>query len=304
MRSSTFIFGIAAAATAGLSSAYAADMADAPLTVAERAVIMEMDIWGGYLGRTGDAITSSEDDGLPILGMGAMAALPIGQSGLVQLELEGERAFHDDNADGDTYVGSVTGGGHLAWTNGQYLFGAFGGGGHVWVTDELGPHYFGGIEGKVNFTNTSFGVQVGYAGSDTDDAEMFDDAYFVRGIGQVFFNGGRTMLQGDLAYANGTQDYDSGSNSDELDIYAWGVKVEHAPNVQFGSGALSVFGAYEGLHIVEDSDGGSPDKLTDHTFRAGLTFRFGASTPHERHRATAFDLPNLARWQGATPAVD
>jgi hypothetical protein len=55
---------------------------------------------------------------------------------------------------------------------------------------------------------------------------------------------------------------------------------------------------------VEDSDGGSPDKLTDHTFRAGLTFRFGASTPHERHRATAFDLPNLARWQGATPAVD
>lgn len=298
--------GMASIASLLLTSAHAADIGtDAPLTPAERAVIMEMDVWGGYLARTGDdVIGDDEDDGLPMLGAGGMIALPLGRTGLVQIEVDGESAFHDDGLDDDTYEGGLTGGGHLAWTNERILLGAFGGGGRVWTTDEEGPTYFGGIEGKVNFASAALGVQVGYIGADSEDGELFTDAYLVRGIGQVFFNDGRTMLQGDVAYANGTQDFDEGVDEDELDVYAWGIEVEHAPDIRFASGALSIFGAYEGLHLVEDSDGGSADKLTDHTFRAGLKLRFGATTPQERHRATAFDLPNIARWQGATPAVD
>jgi len=303
MRTTIFLMGAALSATLGVSSSGAADvMADAPLTAAERAVIMEMDVWGGYLGRNGDdVIGDEEDDALPLLGLGGMIALPLGETGLLQFEADGEGAFHDDGLDDDTYEGGLTGGGHLAWTNGHMLFGAFGGGGKVWTTDEEGPIYLGGAEGKVNFASGALGIQGGYIGADSEDGELFTDAYFVRGIGQVYFNGGRTMLQGDFAYANGTQDFDEGVNEDELDVYAWGIEVEHAATE---SGALSVYGAYEGLHLVEDSDGGSPDKLTDHTFRAGLKLRFGASGPQERHRATAFDLPNIARWQGATPAVD
>lgn len=306
MHRTVLSLGMASIATLIITSAHAADVvAVSPLTPAERTAIMEMDIWGGYLARTGDeVIDDEEDDALPIMGMGGMIALPVGQASLLQFELDGEGAFHDDGLDDDTYEGGVTGGGHLAWTNERHLLGVFGGGGHVWTTYDEGSTYFAGVEGKVNFASLSLGAQAGYIGADSDDAEFFDDAFFVRGIGQVFFNDGRTMLQGDVAYANGTQDYDNGANADDLDVYAWGVEIEHAPAIRFAGGALSIFGAYEGLHLVEDSDGSGPDELTDHTVRAGLKLRFGAPTPQERHRATAFDLPNIARWQGATPAVD
>lgn len=291
------------------SAAFAADaiVEETPiLTVEERAFVFEANIWGGQIWRDGNAITSSEEDELPLLGGGLLAGIPIGDQWLVQIELSGEKAWYDNDQDSDTYDNSVQGGGHLAWTDGSYLFGAFGGVGRAEATDEYGNYYLAGVEGKVNFTNASLALQAGYIRVfGHDDGEMFDKAPFVRGIGQVFFNDGRTMLQGDLAYAQGTQDFDSSSSAqDDLDIYSWGLELEHAPNIQFASGTLSLFAAYEGLHLVEDSDGSGADKITDHTLRAGIKFRFGASTPFDRERATAPDLPNVGRWQGATPALD
>jgi opacity protein-like surface antigen len=157
----------------------------------------------------------------------------------------------------------------------------------------------------VNFTNAALALQGGYLDSESEDGEHFNDAWFVRGIGQVFFNDGRTMLQGDIAFTQGTQDYDEpGDDPDDMDLVAWGLELEHAPDVHLGGGAMSLFAAYQGLHMVEASDDDEDDKITDHTVMLGLKFRFGAMTPGERERATAPDLPNVGRWLGATPAID
>ncbi len=302
----TTMFGSICVSTAQAADAIVAEVPEM-LTVVERAFVFEADLWGGYLWRDGNAINpggfGSEDEEFPLMGGGLLAGIPLGDVGLLQLELDGEGTFHDDDLDNDTYEGSVTGGGHLAWTSGAYLVGAFGGGGKTYVTDEEGTHYLAGIEGKVNFTNTSLALQGGYIDSDSEDHEFFEEAWFIRGIGQVFFNDGRTMLQGELAYGNGIQDIDTG-DGDDLDIYTWGLELEHAPDWNIGAGALSVFAAYEGVHLVEASSASREDKITDHTVRVGLKLRFGAATPRDREMATAPDLPNVGRWLGATPAVD
>ena len=302
----TTVFGGICASTAQAADAVIVEAPEV-LAVAERALVFEMDIWGGHLWRGGNAINEggfgSEDENFPLMGGGLLAGIPIGDAGLLQLELDGEGTFYDDDLDEDTYEGSVTGGGHAAWTSGAYLVGAFGGGGRTYATSDEGNHYLGGLEGKVNFANASLALQGGYIGSDTEEQEFFDETWFARGIGQVFFNGGRTMLQGELVYGQGTQDIDTG-DGDDLDIYAWGLELEHAPDINIGAGALSVFAAYEGLHLVEDSSLPEDDKLTDHTVRVGLKFRFGAATPWDRERATAPDLPNVGRWLGSTAAVD
>lgn len=287
------------------SMAHAADVVEETplLTPTERALIMEGEFWGGYLWRGGDAINdgggNSEDEDFGLLGGGLLVAIPLGQALLLQLETDGEYAFSDDGD--DNYGGSVSGGGHFAWTNDRYLIGAFGGGGWVDVDDEA-SFGFGGLEGRVNFTTTSFALQGGYIVGQSDDEEVIDNTYFIRGIGQVFINDGRTMLQGELAYAWGDQDVDS--TPDDIDAISWGVEIEHAPNIHFGRSALSLFAGYEGLHMVEDSGGGSDDEFTDHAFKIGLRLRFGAETPMQREMGTAPDLPNVARWVGETPAID
>ncbi len=284
------------------------------LTPAERQMVVEVNVWGGYLWRTGDAIDDDgdEDDGFPLMGGGGLAAVPIGDSWLWQTEISGEGSFYDDDLDvNDTYAGSITAGMQAAWTSDQYLFGAFAGGGKTFNVDQSddddqnATHYFAGLAARTNFNNLSFAAQGGYLGSNSDDGEHIDDAFFIRGIGQAFFNGGRTMLQGDIAYANGTQDYDSDPEfQDDTDLIAWGLELEHTPDLAVGGGALSVFAAYEGIHVIEHSVDSGDEKLTDHTVRVGLKFRFGAMTPQDRERNTAPDLPNFGRWLGAVPAVD
>ncbi len=283
------------------SSAIAADVvfvepSPAPITASERMLILEAEILGGYTWRGDDAITSSEDDGFGMIGGGVLAAIPMGESFLLQFELDGENAFSDDGD--DNYGGIVEGGGHIAWTNQNYLFGAFGGLGAV-ETDGEANFAFGGLEARMNFTNASLAVQGGYLAGSSEDEEVLDNAYFVRGIAQYFANDGRTKFQGDLAYISGEQDTNQ-TTPDELDVIAWGLEVEHAPSFQVGGGTFSVFGAYEGHRMVEDND----DTIVDHTVMAGLRFRFGASTPKDRAYNTAPDLPGFGRIVGATPAID
>ena len=294
-----------AALCAALLATTSANAADA-VAVAERPLVLEMDVWGGYLWRGGDAISDDEVPDFPLLGGGALAAVPLGETGLLQFELDGEAGFYGDGGDiDDTYAGSMTTGAHFAWINESHLLGVFGGVGKTFNVDDNddddqnATHYFAGLEGKMNFDMASLALQGGYLGSNGEDAEHFDDALFVRGIGQVFFNDGHTMLQGDVAYANGTQDYDS-DEAEDLDVYAWGAELEHALNMGIGGGAVSLFAAYDGLHL-DEADG---EALTDHTVRLGFKLRVGAMTPQEREMLTAPDLPNVGRWLGATPAID
>lgn len=299
----TALFALLAINTATAADVIFVEPTPAPMSAAERLMVLEAEVLGGYTWRGGNAINegggSSEDEDFAMLGGGFLAAIPLGQSWLIQGELDGEYAFSNDGD--DNYGGILEGGGHVAWAGDRYLFGAFGGLGTVEVDDQAN-FAFGGLEARMNFSNSSFAVQGGYLAGESEDDEVLDNAYFVRGIAQHFVNDGRTKFQGDLMYIMGEQDTDG--TPDDMDVIAWGLEVEHAPDIRFGSSALSVFAAYEGHHMIEDSDSGSEDKLTDHTVMAGIRIRFGAATPAERARATAPDLPGFGRLIGATPAVD
>ena len=287
-----------------------------------RQAVIEMDMWGGYLWRDGNAINHAfdiaadapENEDFPMIGGGALAAIPLGAVGLLQLETDGEVAFHPDDIGGfdvdDTYGGSITFGGHLAYTTDRYLLGVLGGVGRTAIhntrgaSDHNATHWFFGGEAKAHLGMTSLAAQGGFIDSQAENHEVFSDAWFARGIGQYFLNGGQTMVQGDVAYFDGIQDEDDGP-ADQNDIYgvAWGAELEHGLNTNLGGAAASVFLAYDGLYLNEDSSLGTQE-LTDHTVRGGFKVRLGAMSPYDREHNTAPDMPNVGRWMGATPAID
>ncbi len=277
-----------------------------------RQTIIEMDVWGGYLWRGGNHLNSGggandEHEDFPLIGGGALAAIPLGAVGLLQLEIDGEAAFHPDQIDGedvdDTYGGSITFGGHLAYTTDYYLFGAFGGVGRTAIletqdsSDHNATHWFFGGEAKAHLGMASLAAQGGYIDSEATNHEVFSDAWFMRGIGQYFLNGGQTMAQGDVAYFDGTQDAND-ADPEDIHGWAWGAEVEHGL-MNVGGAATSLFVAYEGIHLDEEGD-----EITDHTVRGGFKIRLGAVSPYDREHNTAPDMPNVGRWMGATPAVD
>ena len=307
--------GIVVAAT----SAKAADPADVAPT-RDLGAVFEVNAWGGYLWRSGDAINSSgvpltEIEDFPLVGGGALYAMPVLDTWLAQLEFEGEGAFDNDDVNGvlanDTYAGGFTGGGHLAFTDGPFLMGGFAGAGQTFFSggssEQDVTQWIAGGQARYLNERGSVALQAGYfdTHADSGDMETLSDTLFVRAIGQVFFNNGATMLEGSVAYADGTQDEDS-SDPDATDMWAWEVVLEHQLAMLSGDNrAASVFVSYEGVQVNEDSTSGSTDSLVDQGIYAGLKFRFGGQQNlYEREMSTAPGLPRLHRWLGAVPAVD
>ncbi|WP_136656315.1 hypothetical protein [Nitratireductor sp. XY-223] len=306
--------GLAVAST----SAKAADPAELPTR--DLGAVFEANAWGGYLWRGGDAINSSagppnEIEDFPLAGGGVMFAAPVLNDWLVQLEFDGEGAFDNDSVNGvpanDTYSGGYTGGGHFAFTRNNLLAGAFLGGGetffHETTTDHDVTQWIAGGQARLLNERGSVALQMGYfdTHADSGNMETLSDAFFVRAVGQVFFNNGQTMLEGSVAYADGTQDEDD-TPSNPTDMWAWEVILEHQlAMLSGGNTAASVFVSYEGVQVNEDSTGGGTDSLVDQGIYAGLKFRFGAQQNlYEREMSTAPGLPKVHRWLGAVPAVD
>ena len=196
---------------------------DMTSTIPERRSILEVGLWGGHLWRFGNELNASGDprteiDDFSLGGAEILAALPFASSWLAQFEAYGEATF-DNNRFGsmladDTYGGGHLVGGHLAFVTDNALFGIFGGFGRTEINDKhqesLDTQFeFGGIEGRFLSTRGSIAIQTGFLnGKAIDDNESLDDAIFARVIGQLFFNDGKTMLQGNLGYAEGLQDSD------------------------------------------------------------------------------------------------
>ncbi|MDA4846485.1 hypothetical protein [Hoeflea poritis] len=305
---------------AAATAAKAADPADVAPT-RDLGAVFEANAWGGYLWRSGDAINAGggapdEIEDFPLVGGGVMFAAPVFNDWLVQLEFDGEGAFNNDDVGGvpadDTYSGGFTGGGHFAFTQGPFLAGVFGGVGetyfHEVTTDHDVTQWIAG--GQARFLNErgSLAVQAGYFDTDADSGnfETLSDTYFVRAIGQVFFNGGSTMLEGSVAYADGTQDEDDAPLDNPTDMWAWEVVLEHQLAMLSGDNrAGSVFVSYEGVQVNEDSTSGATQTLVDQGIYAGLKIRFGAQQNlYEREMSTAPGLPKVHRWLGSVPAVD
>ena len=111
------------------------------------------------------------------------------------------------------------------------------------------------------------------------------------------------MLQGELGFAEGEQDYES-DDPEDLQVISWGMELEHMLAQQFGGHGISVFAAYQGLDITEVRPDGPDHGATDHTVLFGLRFRVVGMTPQAREVNSATDLPNIGRWHGLTPVVD
>lgn len=280
--------------------------------------VFETDLWTGHMERTGSGLNSGmgvpdEVAGLGFLGASFLAALPLGANGIAQIEFDGEVVVERKDAPlfvSDTPAGGFTLGGHLAFRSGHVLAGGFAGVGKTFITN--GPfstehnanHYLIGAEVRALFADGALALQGGHIDSSADDPEVFSDAYFVRGIGKLFFHEGRTALIGELAYIDGDQDADSSLGPDPLEIWSWGLELEHVVHPDLNGMATLLFVAYEGHNIEETSSAGITETLTDHMVLFGVRFRAGAKDAHTREAHTAPDLPNVVRWMGGTPAVD
>ncbi len=281
--------------------------------------VFEVNAWGGYMWRGGNLIVKSlhEVEELPLAGGGAMFASPVFDYGLVQLEFDGEGAFDNEDVNGvpanESYSGGFTGGGHLGYTRDNFLIGAFGGAGRTYFFDSFRPGYdvtqwLAGGQARYLNERGSLAVQAGYfdTRSDNGDMETLSDTYFVRAIAQVFFNNGSTMLEGSVAYADGTQDEDDGPTSDPAYMWAWEIVLEHQlAMLSSSNAAATVFVSYEGIQVTQQFPIIDSQSLMDQGIYAGLKFRFGAQQNlYEREMSTAPGLPNVHRWLGAVPAID
>ncbi len=280
--------------------------------------LIEAEVRGGYLWRGGNQLNSSgapfeEAENFPIVGASVLAATPLSANWLAQFEVDGELTVDNDTSGGvptdDTYDRGYTAGGHLAYIAGPLQFGVFGGIGQTDIfssgtVNQDADHRFIGAEGRYLSQTGSLAVQVGGFDISSANNEVLDDALFGKVIGQLFFNDGNTMLQGDVAYVSGTQDSDDVPFVNPTELIAWGVELEHRLGMNVGDAATSVFVGYQGALVREESTSGRIDRVNDNSVHAGIRFRFGASSPFEREYNSAPDLPDIHRWLGAVPAVD
>ncbi|MEM8876877.1 MAG: Lpg1974 family pore-forming outer membrane protein [Pseudomonadota bacterium] len=282
--------------------------------------IVEVEAGVGNMGRSGDALNqttnpSDEVDDFGFFGGKLLAAVPVRDNLLIQGEIHGEATFGNDTSDGapssDSYDSSHLFGGQIAFDFGPLTFAAFGAAGGTDILSRPGStshdstNRLFGVSGRYLNEFGSFAVQVGTINTTADDPETIDEALFARLIGQVFLHGGRTMVQGEFAYATGEQDNDSvfvGPNPVEL--MTWGAEIEHQLPIEYAGGSASMFLAYRGVRVLEQSLTGTTDELVDQGVFGGIRVRLGSVTPFDREAATAPDLPNIGYWVGAVPAVD
>ncbi|MFN0263302.1 hypothetical protein ACKTEK_05415 [Tepidamorphus sp. 3E244] len=300
-----------AALTAG--SAFAADMPgpyDPPQPVVYEPVpgkqmFYELDVYGGWTWRGGDALGIAEDDSYGLIGGGGKVGWFAPNDYYVQFDVDAESAFAD--ASDDTYAGSIQGIAHVGRDfNGMTRAGVFGGIGRGYndVSPDSATYWVAGPEIQYRTGNWILTGQAGYLDvfDETRD-EVLGDAFFARAAAAHFFNGGRTKLQGEILGAWGEQDFD-GASPDDLDVVAFGAELEHQLKTFESGNLMSGFVGYRAMIYDEDFGGGS-DKIDDHTVMVGLRIRSGGATLQEAlSNGTSFDSPAFgAITQGAT-AVD
>lgn len=299
---------------------YAADKVEQSSFLNERMFILEGELWGGYNTRDGNGLNSSgppntEIEDFPLIGGGFLAAFPLSENALAQIEFSAEQSLHKSDVGGvsadDTYSGSYSVGGHIAHNQEPYLIGLFGGFGGTNDTegDQNSRNLFGGIEARFISQTGALSVQGGYLDNNAADLETIDNAFFARVVGQLFFSNGKTVVSADFSYVDGEQDADRPpANRDPMRILAWGVEVDRQVDWGIENANTSLFLAYQGIRVREDptffANVTGEETITDHTILGGIRFRFGAATPEDRVRNTAPRLPNVGRWTGAVPAVD
>ncbi|MEM9331197.1 MAG: Lpg1974 family pore-forming outer membrane protein [Pseudomonadota bacterium] len=274
--------------------------------------VFEVELQGAYADRGGDALNqaavNTENESFGMGSIGLLASTPVATNWILQLEADGETTFNGSGSD-DNYESGYTIASHLAYTNGEFLLGVFGGAGQVEVesaatVNQDADHWFVGGEGRILGQSGAFSVQAGFLDTSADNPEVLSDSIFGRLAGQVFFNEGKTLVEADITYLSGEQDPDSGIGPDPVELISWGVELEHQVENLWPDRQTSVFVAYRNTIIQEQNTALASDDLDDNIIEAGLRIRFGPDSLAKREHDTAPGLPKFHRLIGSVPAVD
>ena len=299
--------------------ALSADLMDPMKPGPERTVSGTFDIYGGWTWDDQSNFSSSHDSDYPLLGGVASVDLPFSENLSIQLDLAGVAAFTDgsENAGGpsesDNYGGGAVAAAHLNYREvDQFLIGLFGGAGVAAVNDTASTGkdpalYFVGVEGQMYFGDITLYGQVGYLDADSDATqEELTNAFFLRGVGRFYFNGGHTMLEGEVSYANGDQDEGTGAagGTDDAEIIGWGVQLTHQFHNWGNDGYLAGFIRYAGNYYEEDNSA-ADDDIDEHTIMVGLSIGLNQYSLKTTERTgVALDLPDVTRWVSVTTGLN
>ena len=260
----------------------------------ERKISGVFDLGGGVEAlREKGGSNSVDDETYGLLAGNARVNLPITNRFDVQVDLDAEALFVDNNSN-DNYLGHMLGATHLSWRDPETgLLGVFGGGGVAFEAndDDHVKHYFVGAEGQYYFDSVTAYLQGGFLDGHQDNKDAIRDGGFVRGVGRYFLSE-TTMLQGEGSFAQGNTD--SGRQTEAV-VAGWGGRAE----TMLGDWPVAVFMDYRGNRYLERARASSNSRLTDHTFLFGVRFLIGQPNllANDRNGAT-LDLPPIGRWQG------
>jgi hypothetical protein len=264
-----------------------------------------------YAAETGDTdefdsdVDIAEGTMFMMAGSGAVS-IPLGQ--MMSLQLDGSNEFYNRaDEEEDDANGAGVFGGHLSLRDpGMGLVGIMGGVGQGTSMDsssggELG--FFLGGEAQAYFGNLTLYGQVGYADfkadDDNPDGEGFVQGWFAGGEGRYFVSED-LMLYGNISYGK-TDSYVDGDEPG--DAWNWGaggkMKVSNSMPIYLTAD-------YRGGRYYADDTPEAPDAIGEHTFLAGMSFLFGATTLYDNDRRGAtLSSPMLpARASAWTEALD
>ena len=306
---------LALALAISVNTAQAADFYEAQ--VQELVVSGYLDSWIGASFIANDRGDMDPDhDSYMTTGQNGRLSLPLSDVLAIQTDFNNEttgNAFRSNSS--DDFSHSFDFGVHMSARDpSRGLFGVFGAFGQGKGDDSSGRHNYWAVGGEAQFytDNATFYVQGGYLDSkeadDDPNKDGLHDAFFVRGVARWFMTPD-SRLQGEVAYANGSQDnIDSGGDGApfDMDVIQWGARYDTVISGVPLIGDSAVFVGYRGTYFDNGCCGRDDSgRFTEHTIMAGFSYHFGGQTLQEFDRVGAtLELPTFGRWVAGGEQID
>jgi hypothetical protein len=208
--------------------------------------------------------------------------VPFSESGALQVDLFGTTelgADYDDTDSEETLTEGFGFVGEFNFRDGDGLLGGFMGGGSLGVLDNPSVmFYLAGAEGQWWCDNWTFGVQLGVADGDSDEA-VASEAVFVNGeIRHYLSKSLRLRLNG--GYLNGSLEGGEAEGQD-VDVWWWGARGDWWVGKSIPT---SLFAAVEGVYSDADEGGESGGEFEEVTLKVGVALHFGVEDQMDNDR--------------------
>ena len=234
--------------------------------------------------------------------------IPFSPSGALQVDLFGTTELGTDYADsnGNNDETLTDGFGFVSEFNfrdGDGLLGGFiGAGSFGALDDEARMFYLAGLEAQWWCDKWTFGVQLGAADGDSDEA-FVTEAVFVNAEVRHYFSE-KLRLRLNLGYLDGSVGDGSEGilESDDMNIWWWGVRGDYWVGQSIPT---SVFAALEGTN--SEADFGSFDaEFDDVTLKVGIALHFGVTDQmdNDRNGKANIHVDYLRVFHAGGPALD